>query len=75
MKTMMMMDALFTTSGSHKRFPLPGAPKMSWVDTITYGVVGPLWFGKGEDHVAQRAEAMKQHDGGDTGGFYPGSGR
>jgi hypothetical protein len=38
------------------------------------GPWAPLWFGKG-DHVAQRAEAMKQHDGGDTCGFYPGLGR
>jgi hypothetical protein len=38
------------------------------------GPSAPSWFGKGEGHAAQRAEAMKQHDGGDTGGFYPGSG-
>ena len=72
---MMKLDALFTTSGSRKRFPLPGVPKMSWENTITYGAIGPLRFGKGEDHVAQRAEAMKQHDDSDASGFYPGSGR
>jgi len=48
---------------------------LSWRNTITYGAIGPLWFSKGEDHVAQRAEAMKQHGSGDTSGFYPGSGR
>ena len=46
---------------------------LSWVDMVTYGATGPLWFGKGEDHVAKRAEAMKQHNDGDTGCFYPSS--
>ena len=71
----MKLGTLFTASGFCKRLLLPGAPKMLWVDTITYGAIGPLWLGKGEDHVGQRAEAMKQHDSGDTGGFYLGLGR
>ena len=33
---------LLTPSGSRKRFPLPGAPKMSWNNTATYGTIGPL---------------------------------
>ena len=74
-KMMMKIDTLFMTSGSRKRFPLPSAPKMSWRNTVTYGANNPLWFGKGEGHVAQRAKAMEQHDRGDAGGFYPGSGR
>jgi len=41
---------------------------------ITDGAIGLLYFGKGGDHVAQRGEAMKQYDSGDTSGFCPGSG-
>ena len=71
----MNIGTLLTTLRSCKRFPLPGTPKMSWENTITYGATCPFVVRQGGDHVAQRAEAMKQHDGGDTGGFYPGSGR
>jgi len=48
---------------------------MSWENTATYGAIGPLWFGKGEGRVAQRAETVEQHNNGDAGGFYLGSGR
>ena len=34
----------------------------------------PLVVRQGGDHVAQRAEAMRQQDDDDSGGFYPGSG-
>jgi hypothetical protein len=68
-------DALHTLSGSRKRFPLPGTPKMSWENMATYGAIGPLWFGSGEGRIAQRAEGTEQHDSDHTGSFYPGSGR
>ena len=35
-------DALRTLSGLSKRFPLPGAPKMSWETMTTYGTKSPL---------------------------------
>ena len=31
---------------------------LSWQNTITYGAIGPLWFGEGEGHIAQRAETV-----------------
>ena len=34
----------------------------------------PLCRLAGGDHIAKRAEAMEQHDIGDTGGLYPGLG-
>jgi hypothetical protein len=36
---------------------------MLWMNMITYGATGPSVVRQGGDHVAQRAEAMKQHDG------------
>ena len=33
--------------------------RVSWQNTITYGAVGPLWFGKGEGHIAQIAETVE----------------
>jgi hypothetical protein len=69
------VDALLTLSGSRKCFLLPGMPKMSWYNTATYGTIGPLWFGKGEERVAQRAESVEQHISDDTSSFYPGLGR
>ena len=48
---------------------------MSWWIKITYGTIDPLWFGKGEERLAQRAEILEQHGSDDTGSFYPGSGR
>ena len=61
----MKMTCYVHFSGSHKRYPLPGTPKMSWETTATYGAMSPLWFGRGNEHVAQRAN---------IGQFYPGSG-
>jgi hypothetical protein len=43
-------------SGSCKRSPLPGAPKMSWETTATYRAKGPFWFGRGTERIAQRVE-------------------
>jgi hypothetical protein len=68
-------DALRTLLDSRKRFPLPGAPKMSWENTATYGAIGPLWFDRGEGRIAQRAEGAGQRGSDHTGSFYPGSGR
>jgi hypothetical protein len=52
-------DTLLELSGSRKRFPLPGAPKMSWENTATYGAIGPLWFGRGKGalHKERRARS------------------
>ena len=47
---------------------------LSWRSTITYGAIGPLWFGKVEGCIAQRVEAIEHHGSGNTGRFYPGSG-
>jgi hypothetical protein len=52
-------DVLLTLSGSRKCQPLPGAPKMLWENTATYGAIGPLWFDKGEEHIAQRAKGIE----------------
>ena len=41
----------------------------------TYGTIGPLWFGKGEEHIAERAVCVERHDSDVTRSFYPGSGR
>ena len=41
-------EVLRTLSGSRKRFPLPGTPNMSWENTVTYGAMSQLCFGKGE---------------------------
>jgi hypothetical protein len=67
-------DELLALSGSRNRFPLPGAPKMSWENTATYGAISPLRFGRGEGCIAQRAEGAEQHGSDDTGSFYLGSG-
>ena len=48
---------------------------LSWENTATYGAIGPLWFGRGEEHIAQRAEGAEQHGSDHTGNFYPGSDR
>ena len=47
---------------------------LSWDNTTTYGAIDPLWFGRGEEHIAQRAEGVEQHDSDHMGRFYPGSG-
>ena len=45
--------------------PLPGAPKMSWLGTSTYGAGGPFWSGKG-------AEGARRGDrGGSARGILP----
>ena len=36
-------DTLLILSGLRKRFPQPGAPKMSWYHTATYGAIDSLW--------------------------------
>jgi hypothetical protein len=61
-------------SGSRKRSPLPGTPKMSWETTATYGAKGPFMFGRGTEHVAQRAEERSVVRQRSHGQFYPGSG-
>ena len=62
-------DMLRTLSGSRKRFPLLGAPRMSWENTATYWAIGPFWFGRGEDRLAQRAEGAEQRDNDHTCSF------
>ena len=47
------------------------SPYLSQETTATYGAISPLWFGKGEGHIAQRAETMEQHDRGDTDRILP----
>ena len=48
--------------------------KLSWVNTITYGAISSFVVRQGGGHVAQRTEAMMQHDNDDSGDFYPSSG-
>lgn len=48
---------------------------MLWFNMITYWVVGPLLFGMGEGHIAQRAEAMNSTAVMTLLVFYPGLGR
>ena len=74
-KTVLKIDALLMTSDLHKSYPLPGAPKMSWSNMVTYGAISPFVVREGEGRVAQREEAIDQHDSGDSGSFYPGSRR
>ena len=62
-------DALLTLSDLCKLFPLPSAPNMSRETTTTYGAMSPLWFGRGDEHVAQRAETVAQHGRDHTGNF------
>jgi len=62
-------DALLTLSGSHKCCPLPCVLKMSRFHTATYGAIGPLWFGKGDENIAQCAKGIEQRENDDTGNF------
>ena len=42
---------------------------VSWFNMATYGAIGPLWFGKGEGRIAQRAETVEQCGSDDMGSF------
>jgi hypothetical protein len=42
---------------------------VSWETTATYGAISPLWFGRGDEHIAQRAENVAQHDRDHTGNY------
>ena len=41
-KMMMKIHALFYDLGFAQALPLPGAPKMPWFNTISYGAISPL---------------------------------
>ena len=42
---------------------------MLWETTATYGAISPLWFGMGDEHIAQRVKNVAQHDRDHTGSF------
>ena len=42
---------------------------LSWENMIIYGAISPLWFDKGEERVAQRAEGTEQRGSDDAGSF------
>ena len=42
---------------------------MSWETTATYGAICPLWFGRGDEPIAQIAESVAQHGKDHTGDF------
>ena len=69
-----MIENKFETTCSSQRFHNQ-APQLSWVNTITYGAMSPFVVPQGGDHIAQRAETMKQHADDDSSDFYLGPGR
>ena len=48
---------------------------VSWGTAATYGAMRPLWFARGDELDAQRAENVAQHDRDLAGSFHPGLGR
>ena len=42
---------------------------VSWETTDTYGAIDPLWFGRGGEHISQRAKSIAHHNRDHTGSF------
>ena len=68
-------DALLTLSRFAQLIPLPGAPKMSWETTATYGAMSLFWFGGEMDTLHKEQIGVTQHGRDHTDSFYLGSGR
>ena len=55
--------------------PLPGAPKMSWETTATYGTKSPFLVRRGDGTLHKERKSVEQHGRDHTGSIYLGSGR